>query len=109
MRLSGLSLQVACMFSMYEVAGVGTNLVAGLLGAKWGIRWTLLAGLTLQLVGLAALFGWQVRRPVVTAMSTRASTLPAFLVCWAVAVPKDNRKGSATCEWLTEGGHMRGV
>jgi sugar phosphate permease len=56
------AMEVACMFTMYEVAGVGTNLLAGLLGAKWGIRWTLLAGLTLQLVGLAALFGWQGRR-----------------------------------------------
>jgi hypothetical protein len=91
------------MFSMYEVAGVGTNLVAGLLGAKWGIRWTLLAGLTLQLVGLGALFGWQVRQAVVTAMSTHAPSIPGSS---AVTVPNpdsDSRK-CATREQMTEGG-----
>jgi hypothetical protein len=54
------ALEVALMFSLYETAGVVTNLLAGLLGAKWGIRWTLLFGLTLQLVGLGLLYAWQV-------------------------------------------------
>lgn len=40
-------------------AGVVTNLLAGIAGAKWGIKWTLLVGLTLQLAGLGLLFGWQ--------------------------------------------------
>jgi len=40
-------------------AGVVTNLLAGIAGAKWGIKWTLLVGLTLQLAGLGMLFGWR--------------------------------------------------
>lgn len=53
------AMEVAVMFSLYETAGVVTNLLAGMAGAKWGIKWTLLAGLTLQLCGLGMLFGWQ--------------------------------------------------
>mmetsp|Transcript_4935 Transcript_4935/g.10934 ORF Transcript_4935/g.10934 Transcript_4935/m.10934 type:complete len:578 (+) Transcript_4935:259-1992(+) len=53
------ALEVAIMFTLYELAGVVTNLVAGLLGAKWGIRFTLIAGLTLQIFSYALLFGWQ--------------------------------------------------
>ena len=51
--------EVAIMFTLYEAAGVFTNLAAGMLGARWGIRSTLLAGLTIQLAGLGMLFGWQ--------------------------------------------------
>ena len=47
------------MFTLYEVMGVFTNLLAGLLGARWGLKWTLVAGLVLQLCGLGMLFGWQ--------------------------------------------------
>ncbi|KAG7667527.1 hypothetical protein Ndes2526B_g07519 [Nannochloris sp. 'desiccata'] len=52
-------LDVAIMFSMYEAAGIVTNLAAGMLGARWGIKTSLLAGLTIQLFGLGMLFGWQ--------------------------------------------------
>ena len=34
-------------------------MLAGIAGAKWGIKWTLLVGLTLQLAGLGMLFGWR--------------------------------------------------
>jgi hypothetical protein len=44
------ALEVAIMFSLYELAGVFTNLAAGFMGAKWGIKWTLISGLTLQLL-----------------------------------------------------------
>lgn len=44
-----------------QLAGVVTNLLAGLMGAKWGIKSTLLTGLSLQLVGIGMLFAWQVR------------------------------------------------
>jgi hypothetical protein len=47
------------MFSLYELAGVVTNVAAGMLGARWGLKSTLLAGLGVQLVGLGMLFGWQ--------------------------------------------------
>jgi hypothetical protein len=36
--------QTAVMFTLYEVAGVVTNLLAGLMGARWGIKSTLLTG-----------------------------------------------------------------
>ncbi|KXZ56081.1 hypothetical protein GPECTOR_2g963 [Gonium pectorale] len=51
--------QVAIMFSLYETAGVVTNLAAGMMGARWGIKWTLLTGLTLQLAGISVLYGWR--------------------------------------------------
>lgn len=53
------ALDVAIVFSFYEAAGVVTNLLAGLLGARWGIKTTLLSGLTIQLVAFAMLFGWK--------------------------------------------------
>ena len=43
------------MFTLYETAGVVTNLLAGLAGAKWGIKFTLLFGLSFQFVGLGML------------------------------------------------------
>ena len=52
------AMQVALMFTLYELAGVVTNLVAGFAGAKLGIKCTLVVGLLLQLVGYGALFGW---------------------------------------------------
>lgn len=44
------ALEVAMMFTLYELAGVFTNLAAGFMGAKWGIRFTLIIGLSLQLL-----------------------------------------------------------
>lgn len=52
------ALEVAIMFSLYELAGVFTNLAAGFMGAKWGIRFTLIIGLLLQLFSYGLLFGW---------------------------------------------------
>jgi Major Facilitator Superfamily len=53
------ALQVAIMFTLYEAAGVVTNLAAGLMGARWGIKSTLVTGLCLQLFSYGLLFGWQ--------------------------------------------------
>jgi len=53
------AMQVALMFTLYELAGVFTNLAAGFMGAKWGIRFTLICGLTLQLFSFGLLFGWK--------------------------------------------------
>ena len=53
------AMQVAMMFTLYEVAGMMTNLAAGMIGAKWGLKMTLIAGLSLQLGGLGMLFGWR--------------------------------------------------
>lgn len=52
------ALEVSIMFTLYELAGVFTNLAAGFMGAKWGIKFTLIIGLLLQLVSYGMLFGW---------------------------------------------------
>ena len=52
------AMEVAAMFTMYELCGAGTNLVAGVAGARFGIQSTLVSGLTLQLAGLGMLFAW---------------------------------------------------
>eukprot|EP00584_Thalassiosira_punctigera_P025406 CAMPEP_0172548838 /NCGR_PEP_ID=MMETSP1067-20121228/18052_1 /TAXON_ID=265564 ORGANISM="Thalassiosira punctigera, Strain Tpunct2005C2" /NCGR_SAMPLE_ID=MMETSP1067 /ASSEMBLY_ACC=CAM_ASM_000444 /LENGTH=592 /DNA_ID=CAMNT_0013336127 /DNA_START=217 /DNA_END=1995 /DNA_ORIENTATION=- len=53
------ALEVAIMFSLYELAGVFTNLAAGMMGARWGIRLTLIMGLCLQILSYGLLFGWK--------------------------------------------------
>eukprot|EP00980_Cylindrotheca_fusiformis_P015676 scaffold4518_cov149-Cylindrotheca_fusiformis.AAC.11 len=53
------AMQVAVMFTLYELAGVFTNLAAGFMGARWGIKFTLVIGLTLQLFSYSLLFGWK--------------------------------------------------
>ena len=52
------AMEVAIMFTLYEVAGVVTNLLAGIAGSRWGIRNTLVFGLCLQLVGISSLYAW---------------------------------------------------
>ena len=52
--------EVALMFGLYELAGVFTNVLAGVAGARWGIRPTLLTGLGIQLAGIALLFGFDI-------------------------------------------------
>jgi len=53
------AMQVATMFTLYECAGVVTNLAAGFAGARWGIRLTLVTGLCLQLLTYGMLYGWR--------------------------------------------------
>lgn len=53
------AMEVALLFTLYEVAGVVTNLLAGIAGSRWGIKKTLVFGLLLQLVGISMLYGWQ--------------------------------------------------
>jgi len=48
-------LKVATLFLFYEVFGVITNLVGGYLAARMGLRFTLIGGLTTQLLALAML------------------------------------------------------
>ncbi|GMI31223.1 hypothetical protein TeGR_g3050 [Tetraparma gracilis] len=52
------AIEVAVMFSLYELAGVVTNLLAGVAGARWGIRSTLITGLGLQVFSYGLLFAW---------------------------------------------------
>lgn len=53
------AMEVAIMFTLYEVAGVVTNLLAGIAGSRWGLRSTLVFGLVLQLAGISSLYGWR--------------------------------------------------
>lgn len=48
-------LQLAWLFLLYEAAGIGTNLCAGWLAARFGLTRTLYAGLGLQILALVLL------------------------------------------------------
>ena len=52
------AMEVAITFTLYELAGVFTNLGAGVAGARWGIKSTLITGLCLQLFSYGLLFAW---------------------------------------------------
>jgi MFS family permease len=47
--------QLAFLFVLYEFFGIVTNLLGGWLGARFGLRWTLYAGLAVQIGALAML------------------------------------------------------
>ncbi len=48
-------LELAFLFVLYEFFGVVTNLLGGWLGARFGLRWTLYAGLAVQIAALSML------------------------------------------------------
>lgn len=48
-------IQLAFLFLLYEVAGILTNLLGGWIGARFGLKLTLYAGLALQTLALLAL------------------------------------------------------
>ena len=50
---------ITCRFTLYELGGVVTNLLAGIAGSRWGIRSTLLTGLSLQIASIGMLYGWK--------------------------------------------------
>lgn len=78
-------LAVVSLFSCYEVFGVVTNLAAGLLGARFGLKATLAAGLSLQVLACALL-----------AAGSGAPLVTAVLVAQAVSgIAKDLTKSSA--------------
>ncbi|MEY4981993.1 MAG: hypothetical protein RIR62_259 [Pseudomonadota bacterium] len=68
-------LQLAWLFLLYEAAGIGTNLAAGWLAARFGLAATLHAGLALQIGALAALSqldpAWTVAASVVFVMAVQ--------------------------------------
>jgi hypothetical protein len=76
------AMEVAVMFTLYETAGVVTNLLAGLAGARWGLKTTHCSGLILQLVGLGMLCGWKV---VPTHARRHAHTYLHAVICYAPA------------------------
>lgn len=67
--------QLAWLFLLYELAGIGTNLAAGWLAARFGLAATLYAGLALQIAALVALAqldpGWSLAASVVFVMAVQ--------------------------------------
>jgi hypothetical protein len=49
------AIEIAIMFSFYELVGVGTNLFGGIVGTTHGLKFSLLLGLFCQLVGISLL------------------------------------------------------
>ena len=68
-------IQLAWLFLLYEVAGIGTNLVAGWVALRYGLTSTLYAGLGLQVAALVALAqldpGWSLPVSVAYVMVTQ--------------------------------------
>ena len=60
---------IAFLFLLYEFMGIITNLIGGWVGARSGLNRTLLAGLSLQIVALAALTFHQTSWPEITAVA----------------------------------------
>ena len=56
--------EIALLFLFYELAGIFTNLIGGWIGARLGLKSTLLAGLFLQVVALSALANINVDWPI---------------------------------------------
>jgi MFS family permease len=64
--------QVAMLFVGYEVFGILTNLFGGYLGARFGLKATLFAGLGTQIVAISMLALNAVRPPVPYVMTSQA-------------------------------------
>lgn len=60
-------LEIASLFLFYEFFGVVTNLVGGYIGARFGLRTTLFAGLALQIVACTMLTALALTVPLVMA------------------------------------------
>jgi hypothetical protein len=82
-------LQLAYLFVLYEVAGVVTNLSAGLIAARFGLTSTLYAGLALQVVALVAL------SQLDPGLTVAASVVFVMLVQGLSGVAKDLAKMSS--------------
>lgn len=84
-QLGRAPLEIASLFLFYEFFGVVTNFVGGWIGARFGLKSTLVVGLALQVVALA-LLGWQ----------AAALTIPVVLVAQSFSgVAKDLTKLSS--------------
>lgn len=70
------AVQIAMLFLLYEFFGVLTNLIGGWIGSRLGLKVTLFAGLTLQVVALGALgmldSGWPMLLSVCYVMGLQA-------------------------------------
>lgn len=69
-------LDLAFLFLLYEAMGIATNFFGGWLGARFGLRLTLVSGLALQVVTLLALSAvgpdWQAALSVIYVMAMQA-------------------------------------
>lgn len=54
-RIGYSPLQIAFLFLFYEFFGIVTNLIGGWIGARLGLKVTLFAGLTIQIIALSTL------------------------------------------------------
>jgi Na+/melibiose symporter-like transporter len=82
------ALEVSIMFTLYELAGVFTNLAAGFMGARWGIKYTLITGLSFQLLSYGLLFGWIDEWPKLTALiyvTSKSENCCTWLRCYSNA------------------------
>lgn len=61
--------EIALLFVLYEFCGVLTNLIGGWVGAKFGLKVTLFAGLALQVAALCALAAFDSRWSVTAAVA----------------------------------------
>ncbi|CAM9804462.1 unnamed protein product, partial [Ascophyllum nodosum] len=105
------AIEIAFMFSLYEVAGVFTNLFGGVAGSKFGLQCTLITSMILQIVCLSALT--QTERIVgslseVTSGSARYMEATLYITAWQMlaGVAKDFMKltGKATPKLVTKEG-----
>lgn len=71
-------IQLAWLFLLYELAGIVTNLSAGWIAARFGLAFTLYAGLGLQIAALAVLAqldpGWSVGASVIFVMAVQGAS-----------------------------------
>eukprot|EP00752_Nemacystus_decipiens_P003589 g3308.t1 len=105
------AIEIAFMFSAYEVAGVFTNLFGGVAGSKYGLRCTLLSSLLLQVVCLAALTQTEAivgDLTEATSGSTPYIEATVYITAWQAlaGVAKDLMKltGKATPKLVTKEG-----
>lgn len=68
-RLGYSSLDIAFLFLFYELFGILTNLYGGWLGARFGLRLTLWAGLVLQIMALVMLMPVSAQWPRLVSVS----------------------------------------
>ncbi|MFK7861889.1 MAG: organoarsenical effux MFS transporter ArsJ [Granulosicoccus sp.] len=80
---------LAYLFVLYEIMGMVTNILAGWLGTRYGLRLTLIAGLALQIASLLLLSALD------TNWSVSASVVFVMLVQALSGVAKDLTKTSA--------------
>jgi len=100
-QLGRSPLEIASLFLFYEFFGVVTNFVGGWIGARFGLKSTLVGGLLLQVLALA-LLGWR----------AGALTVPVVLIAQGMSgVAKDLTKMSSKSyvKLLVPGGDAHGL